>query len=567
MNFFLYFIIISIFIIRINNFPKLLDGFKCYEKKPLTIKFKDINILNYKDIISNNKIFLLYVTATWCDFCCQETYILQKFKDIIKYDNEIIIKNIQIYNLISDKNLDVLKINNIALFKIPSLYLFYHDKFIQYSSYFKEYNILLFIRKIIHPIKKLINEKEINSFMDNPQFKIKVIGFFHDKKEYKDELQKFKKYSKLISYRNDLSIGYNTNKTLIKILKEKKLGIWFDTYSLNSIVLRRYDKYYFLDLSLKSIYIYDFLYYNTISSIDELSHNNKDLINKLVTPIALFFIDTAFNLKNYHKVLNYLIELSKDFDLQYIFMFMDGGAKSKTKTDLGLEDDYPTLVIHFLEQKKIYKFPKKSKEFNDKNIREFLINTRKVYLDLNGKFNKDKNEEINKKYLNNLSKTQILTSLNFNDIIMNQKKKVDIVLFNINLDIEDEKTLILTNIIKDIIEKFNFFNVNSISFCIINNSKKQNQNIRIFLNDNKIILFRKDNKEIIYSEKVISVYRLMKWIEKNSSVKFVLPDFPHIKYEELEHYLEEKNKLEENINYNNKTDFEIDDIISVNTDL
>ena len=64
MNFFLYFIIISNFIIRINNFPKLIEGFKCYEKKPLTIKFKDINILNYKDIISNNKIFLLYVTAT-----------------------------------------------------------------------------------------------------------------------------------------------------------------------------------------------------------------------------------------------------------------------------------------------------------------------------------------------------------------------------------------------------------------------------------------------------------------------------------------------------------------------
>ena len=59
----------------------------------------------------------------------------------------------------------------------------------------------------------------------------------------------------------------------------------------------------------------------------------------------------------------------------------------------------------------------------------------------------------------------------------------------------------------------------------------------------------------------------MKWIEKNSSIKFVLPDFPHIKYEELDNYLEEKNKLEENINNNNKTEFEIDDIISINTDL
>jgi hypothetical protein len=166
-----------------------------------------------------------------------------------------------------------------------------------------------------------------------------------------------------------------------------------------------------------------------------------------------------------------------------------------------------------------------------------------------------------------LSKTQLLNSLNFNDIIKNEKKKVDIVLFNINLDIDDEKTLILTKIIKDTIEKFNFFNVNSISFCTINNSKNQEQNIKIFLNNNKIILFRKDNKEIIYSEKVISMYRLMKWIEKNSSIKFVLPDFPHIKYEELDNYLEEKNKLEENINNNNKTEFEIDDIISINTDL
>jgi hypothetical protein len=59
----------------------------------------------------------------------------------------------------------------------------------------------------------------------------------------------------------------------------------------------------------------------------------------------------------------------------------------------------------------------------------------------------------------------------------------------------------------------------------------------------------------------------MKWIEQNSSVKFVLPDFPHINYEELDNYLNERNKLEENINNNNKTDFEIDDYISINTDL
>ena len=569
MKLFLYFLIlISISFQIIKNFPKLQKGFKCNSKKPLTIKYKEINGNNFNDIISNNKIFLLYASSTWCDYCCQQNYILQKFKKLIENEENMIIRDIQIYNLIVDQNFDVLQKNNIALFKVPSLYLYYKGKFIQYSSFFQEYNILFFLRKIFHPIRKLEKENEILLFMENPQFKIKVIGFFHDTKEYKEELKKFKNYSKLISYRFDLSIGYCTNKTLIKTLKEKKIGIWFDTYSLNSIVLKRYENYYYLDLSLKSIYIYDFLYYNTVSSIDELSHNNKDLVNKLITPIALFFIDTSFNLNNYHKVLNYLIELSKDYDLKYIFMFMDGGAKSKTKIELGLENDYPTLVIHYLEQKKNFKFPHNKLEFNDLNIRNFLNETWKNSFNLNKTFDNNLNDEINQKYLDNLSKTQLINSLNFNDIIFNKKKKVDIILFSINLKKDDNKTLTLTKIIKDTIEKLNFFGVNSLSFCTINNSNKENINLyKLIDKNNKIILFRKDNKEIIYNEKTLSMYRMMKWIEQNSSVKFVLPDFPHINYEELDNYLNERNKLEENINNNNKTDFEIDDYISINTDL
>ena len=52
---------------------------------------------------------------------------------------------------------------------------------------------------------------------------------------------------------------------------------------------------------------------------------------------------------------------------------MDGNARSKTKENFGLDKtaNIPTLVIHYLTDNKIFKF-NHEKEFNDKNIRNFL---------------------------------------------------------------------------------------------------------------------------------------------------------------------------------------------------
>ena len=52
----------------------LQKGFKCPSNQ--TNDFIMINTENEKKIFQDNIPFVLYITATWCDYCCQESNIL-----------------------------------------------------------------------------------------------------------------------------------------------------------------------------------------------------------------------------------------------------------------------------------------------------------------------------------------------------------------------------------------------------------------------------------------------------------------------------------------------------------
>ena len=164
------------------------------------------------------------------------------------------------------------------------------------------------------------------------------------------------------------------------------------------------------------------------------------------TPMALFFIDSTYNLNNYHKVFNYLEKLSYDFDLKYIFTFMDGGVKTDFKKKLGLDDKFPSLVIHHFDNYQGIKFPMKEQEFNNKNIRKFLegnlINNNKKKE--NNKMIKNKNKEIFEK----LKGIEFLDKNRYNDILFKKEIKKDLILFIIDEYSFDSKEIIFSNKIK-----------------------------------------------------------------------------------------------------------------------
>ena len=373
MNF--YFVVLCgiLHFIHSVEFPKLKQGFKCdsNDKKNFTI----VTAKNYTKVFKGKGNAILYVISEWCDYCCQQEKVLLDLEEKIKMSKDKAIKGIKIYTLYSDKDMNVLIKERIGFFKVPSVYLYHNSRYYQYGYHFTSDSILRFMHKIINPIHTYNSSsiEDIEEFFNDNTTVIKILGLFTNKKEYKEELINFRKYAFLIKYRNDVSIGFSTNQTQIALIKAKYDGKWFDYHSYNTIVLKRYDTFYHLDLSLHSKDIFSFVYYNTFSPLDELSNNNNNFLKQLKTPLALFFIDSTYNLNNFENIYQYITELSKDYDTKYVFMYMDGNARSKTKENFGLDKtaNIPTLVIHYLTDNKIFKF-NHEKEFNDKNIRNFL---------------------------------------------------------------------------------------------------------------------------------------------------------------------------------------------------
>jgi hypothetical protein len=314
-------------------------------------------------MIYRHKYFILYVTASWCDYCCQHEKELLGVKQMLlerTFEGE----EIPIVQIHSDTDLDALKELKVGFFKVPSLYFVKEKEFIQYNSFFKADNIMRFINNILHPVVELNsvadvelffdtekNFEEHNDFLGNLKLDIpeetdhhyrnRIVAFFADVDEYSAQYSTYISNAEKISHRPDLRIAIVTDKEIVRHFKQSYEGIWFNSHSWNSIVLKRISTYKFLDLSLLTEHLETFMVYNTMSWIDELSNNNNFITQKIATPIALFFIDSTYILNNFHSYLKFLINVSRRYTGRYVFMYMDGNTKSKSKEQLGLTKESP----------------------------------------------------------------------------------------------------------------------------------------------------------------------------------------------------------------------------------
>lgn len=304
---------------------------------------------------------IIYVTASWCDYCCQMEKELLGVKQILA-DKTFEGEEIPIIQLHSDKDLDVLKDFKVGFFKVPSLYFVKEKQFMQYNGFVNADNIVQWINNLLYPVVELHSIEQVEDFFDtkklfvekndflgsyevnvdeNLDFKRRnrMIGFFSDIDEYSAEYASFYSYAEKISHRADLRIGIVTDKNIVEYYKGLYDGVWFNSHSWNSIVLKRIDKVLFLDLSLLNEYLEIFMIYNSVSLLDELSANNNVLITKINTPIVLFFIDTTFIVPNYHNQLKFISDIADKYMGKYVFMFMDGNTKSQSKEQLGLKKE------------------------------------------------------------------------------------------------------------------------------------------------------------------------------------------------------------------------------------
>lgn len=542
---------------------------------------------NYMKILYRYKTFLLWVVASWCDYCCQHNYELEKLKDMLRgktFEDE----DIPIVMLNSDKAGDALKELKVPFFKVPSLYLVKDKFFWQYNSFFKAPNILRFVNNIFHPVITLTSVKQVEEFfdMDKPlkepdndflagqaieieelyeyAYKNRLIGFFSDKDEYSAEYDDFFKHAQKISYRSDLRLAVVTDKEIIRHFKQIYEGTWFNSHSWNSVVLKRDEKFMFLDLSLMNEHLEIFLIYNTISYVDELCSNNTKLTSQISTPVMLFFIDTTFIMDNFYTMFRFMEYLSKEYIGKVVFMFMDGNTKTKAKEVLGLKKDMPipNFVLNYLQVNK-QKHAPETFPFCDKFIKKFLARHltghTKGYLD----DIREKNiRSFDDKIVKNLRLATKLNMENMEKILAS--KKYDILLFVVDTDY-DQKTESLARFINKLGERLKALGIKSLLISVFdvneNGSNARYKNVTFQVG--KIIMVTSNSKKVVPFDDKVSTLRLMKFAEKNSEIKFRLPDLPHIELDLHESYYEKKSLLETYEENFDKDEFQLDDIIGM----
>mmetsp|Transcript_45681 Transcript_45681/g.33399 ORF Transcript_45681/g.33399 Transcript_45681/m.33399 type:complete len:174 (+) Transcript_45681:582-1103(+) len=144
-----------------------------------------------------------------------------------------------------------------------------------------------FINRVLYPTVHLKSELEIQTFVNlTAEFeeitdfysqkyeklgyyykrmgkKVRVIGFFGDKREFKHEFKQFQDAAQKLAVRDDLRIAYVTDRDLVNDYKQKYNHKWFEQYSHNSIVLFKESGEYF--------------YYNVEDSTADIG----DWINKM----------------------------------------------------------------------------------------------------------------------------------------------------------------------------------------------------------------------------------------------------------------------------------------------
>lgn len=79
---------------------------------------------------------------------------------------------------------------------------------------------------------------------------VKVVGFFFDQEETAEDQLEFQYSSMLLLKRTEIYFMMLTNKKEIKKAKEKYKDLWFDDYTLTSVIIQRVpNKFSIIDIS------------------------------------------------------------------------------------------------------------------------------------------------------------------------------------------------------------------------------------------------------------------------------------------------------------------------------
>lgn len=167
----------------------------------------------------------------------------------------------------------------------------------------------------------------IDEFYSEMRYKTRVVSFFYDKDEYKQEIKNLRESARYLSSRENLRIGIVDDKKLIKRLKLKYGVKWFDPISMSSVVLKRYDgEYLTYDITSEhEVNFHHWINKNSMKEVDELMGESYKIYELLRQPMFLTFVDfdNPKYSKQSHRAVDIVKQVAPKFSKYFGFMYVN----------------------------------------------------------------------------------------------------------------------------------------------------------------------------------------------------------------------------------------------------
>lgn len=188
------------------------------------------------------------------------------------------------------------------------------------------------------------------------RLKTRMVCFFYDKDEYKDEIKNLKKAARGLAHRGNLRIGLVTDSNMIKRLKKRHSVRYFPELGYSSCALRRYDgeyKVYDVSDATHSSALFAWVNYNSKKHVDLLDNEALQVQQAIGTSMFVAFVDLES--KNYAEASQDAIEVLKQIQPRYGhlfgFFYAENEKWGHLKRILGITwDELPALAFNMLDQ-------------------------------------------------------------------------------------------------------------------------------------------------------------------------------------------------------------------------
>lgn len=205
-------------------------------------------------------------------------------------------------------------------------------------------------------------------------FNTRVLAFFYDKNEYKEEIHLLRQAALYLSNRYNLRIGVVTDQRLVTKMKKSHADLFLDV-GMSVMLLKRYDGSIFkLDVAdtQPNRYVW-WITVNSAKPVDELSPAAFQLTESARMPMITIFVDfsnptVAEKSSNLIKLLE---PLAVEYQERFMFLWTDDPGQHDQRRILGITwDELPAIGLNSMEHI-VYAFPR-NEPFEKENLLRWI---------------------------------------------------------------------------------------------------------------------------------------------------------------------------------------------------